>query len=170
MASSTRRQNFSPTCRAHAGHDEGGVHAPNGQAYALDARQSGDERFVQSRLLPGARDALGIGFLADGELEGVVGGTAGMRFLEAAGIDQQVDARARADAVVAAAMGADLHGLLDIGLVQRLLAAFTLDPEAVGHDGLLSSRLRLPNGVRLKNTISAPSFQGPAAASWNFGG
>ncbi len=55
-----------------------------------------------------------------------------------AGLEQQVDALARADFEVVLALGADVQVGCEIGLADGLAAARALDPEAFGADSLLA--------------------------------
>ena len=62
------------------------------------------------------------------------------------GIEEGVEPRARADAVVVAAGRADVLVLLQVGLVQHRLAARALDPQAFGHAAALGRVGRLDLG------------------------
>ena len=61
----------------------------------------------------------------------------------ALGIEEGVEPRARADAVVVAALRADVEVLLEVGLVEHRLARRALDPQALGHRAALARVGRL---------------------------
>ena len=54
------------------------------------------------------------------------------------GVEEGVEPRARADAVVVAALRADVLVLLQVGLVEHRLAGRALDPQAFGHRAALA--------------------------------
>ena len=68
-------------------------------------------------------------------------GSTGTHFLAdlvaAFGVEEGVEARARADAVVVVALRADVEVLLEVGLVEHRLARRALDPQALGHRAAL---------------------------------
>ena len=78
------------------------------------------------------REALLVG-LDVGEVERIGGAQAAVDQL-VAGLEQQVDALARAELEVVLALGADVEVGFKIGLADGLAAAGALDPEALGAD------------------------------------
>ena len=95
------------------------------------AADAGDERFGFAGFLAGFFDLGGVGAGGIDEAERIGGADVGIPLFEAAVVQQQGDALARAEAEVVVAFGADVEVVLDLAGVEGLAAGGAFLPQAV---------------------------------------
>src|SRR5688500_816825 len=113
---------------AHRAADEREVHRSDRRRDVADAREPGDDRIPLARLRPRGSDARRVR-AGVGEREGVAGGHLDVVLVERALVDEELDALARADPEVVAALGADAQVLDELLVDQHVAAARTLRPK-----------------------------------------
>ena len=109
--------------------EEAEVHHGEDDADALDVAGADDDGLARAELLHGGGGLGGVGALGVGEGEGVGGEDLGAELAERAGVDQEPDALAGGEAVVVAALGADLERGLPLVLEDVGLAGGAHVPE-----------------------------------------
>ena len=118
--------------RAHRAAHEVELKAGGHHVDALDRTTHDDEGVGFARVLQGFFQALGV-LAAVLELEGVHGQHFLADFIAAFGVQKGVQPCAGANAVVVAALGADVLVLLQVSLVEHGFAARALDPQPFGY-------------------------------------
>jgi len=117
---------------AHGAAHEVELEAGGDHVDAFDRAAHDDERIGLARVLQGLLQALGV-LAAVLELERIDGQHLLADFVAAFGVEKGVEPCAGANAVVVAALGADVLVLLQVGLVEHGFAARALDPQPFGH-------------------------------------
>jgi hypothetical protein len=137
---------FCSTARLHAAHEALAKHRAHRAAHEIELEGSGDDRHgLDGALHDNQRIALagrlvgfhqairvGLGIL---EFQAVDRHHLGTDLEAAFRVEQQVQALARIQAVVVAALGANLQVVFEVGRIEHRLAGRALAPQAFGQAG-----------------------------------